>query len=175
MSEATPVDPGDRIEAIRARFMSFVQVDPVTGCWIWQGHCDDRGYGKFSDGGTKRAIRVAFRLFKGRRIRRDHNGLHSCDRPPCVNPDHLTAGTQRTNVLDMIRKGRHGAQRHPEIYQALILKVNGSKLKPDQVREIRRSTESTRALAARFQVNRLTIQRVRSREFWGSVHDDILS
>jgi len=32
--------------------------------------------------------------------------LHSCDNPACWNPNHLSLGTQKENVHDMIRKNR---------------------------------------------------------------------
>lgn len=32
---------------------------------------------------------------------------HSCDNPPCCNPDHLLIGTQQDNVNDMIERGRY--------------------------------------------------------------------
>lgn len=32
--------------------------------------------------------------------------MHTCDNPPCVNPDHLQGGTQVENGLDAKRKGR---------------------------------------------------------------------
>jgi hypothetical protein len=32
--------------------------------------------------------------------------LHHCDNPPCCNPLHLYAGTQRQNIHDAIARGR---------------------------------------------------------------------
>lgn len=35
--------------------------------------------------------------------------MHSCDNPACINPDHLSTGTQGDNNADRHSKGRNGA------------------------------------------------------------------
>ena len=32
--------------------------------------------------------------------------MHTCDKPNCVNPEHLKHGTVADNVADMVAKGR---------------------------------------------------------------------
>lgn len=42
---------------------------------------------------------------------------HHCDNPPCINPDHLFAGTSKDNMLDMKNKKRGGKSNginHPQ-------------------------------------------------------------
>lgn len=75
-------------------------------CLIWQGQKDKRGYGRLRlDGRLQKAHRLAFELQNGP-IADGMVILHSCDRPSCVNPNHLSAGTQLDNILDMHSKGR---------------------------------------------------------------------
>jgi hypothetical protein len=37
--------------------------------------------------------------------------LHKCDTPACVNPDHLFLGNAKDNIVDVVKKGRHGTVR----------------------------------------------------------------
>jgi hypothetical protein len=89
------------------RFERLIERIPQSGCWIWMGSVDRRGYGRFSPHRiARKAHRVAYELFVGP-IPPRMGILHSCDIPSCVNPSHLRPGTQRDNTLDAIRRGRH--------------------------------------------------------------------
>lgn len=89
--------------------MEKVTVGP--GCWVWQGTCDDDGYGMFwLDGRMHRAHRVSFSLFV-RELDAGEIVRHTCDNPPCVRPAHLIPGTHADNVADCIRRNRRAVLR----------------------------------------------------------------
>lgn len=80
-----------------------------NGCWLWTGEVQNRGYGVFyTYSGGKRIKHLAHRyslalvtpLVPGLVCR------HSCDTPRCVNPSHLSQGTQLDNMRDAIERGR---------------------------------------------------------------------
>lgn len=81
----------------------------MTACieWLWARHGD--GYGVLRHKGRmERAHRLAYCMKKGVDIK-EIKGLvvlHSCDNAGCVNPDHLSIGTQADNIADMVSKGR---------------------------------------------------------------------
>lgn len=73
--------------------------EPRTGCWMWTGAKTTAGYGTFSPRGKSvYAHRYSYEQFVGP-IPRGLELDHLCRNPACVNPDHLEAVTQRTNVL----------------------------------------------------------------------------
>lgn len=96
------------------RFWSYVEKGNKDECWEWWGTRDRMGYGIIWEriGVRKkllrRAHRVSWRIFKG--YDSDRHVLHTCDNPPCVNPNHLFEGYSRDNTNDMIRKGRGSNQ-----------------------------------------------------------------
>jgi hypothetical protein len=78
----------------------------------------------------ERAHRVAYMLVKGP-IPPGKLIMHSCDNPPCCNPDHLSVGTIADNAHDMKSKGRaHNAPVRGESHYY-------SRLTEQQVIEIR--------------------------------------
>lgn len=95
--------------SLRERFLSKVQ--RTESCWLWTGARKPKGYGNIKvNGVAKAAHRVAYELFKGP-IPEGMHVLHTCDNPPCVNPDHLYAGTNADNQRDMRTKGRRLADK----------------------------------------------------------------
>jgi len=95
--------PQDRIEARVERI-------PESGCWIFMGHLNNKGYGQIqlSMNNTKKCVlahRYSYEAFNGP-IPKGMFVLHSCDTPSCCNPDHLSIGTHEDNMRDCVSKGR---------------------------------------------------------------------
>lgn len=69
-----------------------------SGCHIWVGAQQSRGYGLFQwRGRLTTAHRVAYELYNGE-IPEDHVVHHRCETPLCVNPEHLEAVTNWENL-----------------------------------------------------------------------------
>ena len=82
-----------------------------SGCWEWQKGFS-HGYGQVRVHEVFGSLpvyvhRLSFVLANGR-IPNGMSVLHKCDNPSCLNPEHLFLGTQADNVLDMVKKRRHG-------------------------------------------------------------------
>lgn len=75
-------------------------------CWPWLGVRDNHGYGRVNFMTTAiKAHRVSYEMRHGP----IPDGLvirHSCDNPNCVNPKHLSTGTQSQNMKDASSRGR---------------------------------------------------------------------
>lgn len=148
--------------------LSRVEIDPVTGCWNWNGERNSNGYGKISNtSGFRLAHRLAHNIWVGPPGRL--LVCHHCDNPPCCNPDHLFRGTHLDNIRDAAAKGRMTGPRCPNPLKGEACPK--SKLTDMQVREIRESIGSLRAIAARFPVSYETIRLIRKRLMWKHLPD----
>ena len=96
-------------ETVAARFWAKVNVGEPDECWEWTAGRNARGYGVFHPvkESTAGAHRFALELHLKRSIGKNMFVLHSCDNPPCVNPNHLREGTNNDNVQDAVSRGRH--------------------------------------------------------------------
>lgn len=125
------------------------------------GPTDGDGYGRVQvDGRGYGAHRASYALHHGTHPS-DLGGhvMHSCDRPICVNPAHLSTGTHRANMDDRNRKARFA-----------------SKLTVEQVMELRRRCPGGRvpygtgsALVEEFGVTPATIRSVIQRKTWAHI------
>lgn len=88
----------DAFDALPDRFWDKVQFEPNSGCWLWTGSLVNNGYSQFRyDDKTILAHRLSYEKYIGPIPK----GLvidHLCRVRCCVNPSHMEAVTQRTNV-----------------------------------------------------------------------------
>lgn len=159
--------------AVRSRLEQLQQyrVDISTGCWIWLGRKDKDGYGKVKrNGKTIRAHRLFYEHHKGK-IPRGLLVRHTCDNPPCVNPEHLLLGTQLDNERDKDSRGRRphspslvcrDAMPRGEAHHNAVLTTR-------KVLAIRCSADSARTLARQYNVHPCTIHRIRSNKAWAHI------
>lgn len=119
------------------RFWSKVAVGDQ--CWDWQAARTSAGYGVFQlDGKAQRSHRVAWRLWHGKALPAEASVLHHCDRPICVRPDHIYAGTASDNMRDRSRRGRHPTRAILASRRSYVGASNPrAKLTSTQVAEIR--------------------------------------
>jgi hypothetical protein len=120
-----------------------------NGCWEFTGGCDKDGYGKFTVLGiTLLAHRVAYDLCVGD-IPDGMKVLHTCDNPPCINPEHLRLGTALDNSSDMVSRGRTNGPRGSRQGQSKLTESNVVQIR----RLLKEGEHSQREIARRLKVS----------------------
>lgn len=147
---------------LEARFWAKLQMLGPDECWEWQGTIRRDGYGKL---GYQRRNFLAHRISWVIQNGPIPNGLevcHSCDNPPCCNPEHLFLGTKADNQADKTKKGR----------QLRGEQISGAILTEADVVEIRRlvaSGVSQHALDRKYGLTPGHVHQIVHRQIWAHV------
>jgi hypothetical protein len=145
-------------------FNKISKEDHEKGCWIWIGHKNKAGYGrirqKYKD---KTAHRFSWEIFNGP-IPESMFICHTCDNPPCCNPDHLFLGTPKDNTQDCIKKNR---QRYQKGSAHNMAKLSESEI--PKIRELLKNGEKQYIIARMFNVSPMIISKIKHRKLWNHV------
>lgn len=142
--------------SVSARIGLYTGPRTPTGCREWLAAQDLDGYALMKVSG--RMLRVT-RVLLGLPLGDARVAMHSCDNPCCVEPSHLSIGTQADNAADKVAKGRgmHGERN------------TKAKLTAEQIAEIRRRGsrgEGCVVMSKEFDVNPSTISAAVLRKTW---------
>lgn len=152
-------------EEFRGRLDSKVQKS--EGCWFWVGYLKDkygvvrqrvgaRSHGKMIN---LAAHRLAFWLANPEtKLPADLLVLHSCNNPPCVNPEHLRLGTHEENMRDKIASGVHAGANNPRarVTEADVVCI----------RELRAEGKTLKVIAAEYKTHLATIDVIVRGKAW---------
>ena len=137
-------------------------------CWEWIACKDKNGYGLFGvDKKLYKSHRISWILENGEIPKDDSFNktlyvLHKCDNPGCVNPNHLFLGTNKDNMIDMVKKGRN--------YISSGEKNGMSKKIEQEVLEIRQKyltgLYTQKELSEEYSISRAQIQRIVNNKQW---------
>lgn len=144
------------VESLKAK-----TVISANECWEWQGCKNKYGYG--------RTMRHPKNIFTHRLMYELYYGLkpgksvvmHTCDNPPCINPDHLRIGTHTENMQDMTNKGRRvslGGESNPS--------AKLTKSKVTEIREMCKKGVYARDIAPMFGISMATVYHIKNGRIW---------
>lgn len=141
--------------------------EPNSGCLLWEGCFNSKGYGSIKLGARSTPIyfthRIAYEATYGP-VPEGHYVLHKCDVAACVNPLHLFSGTMAENNKDAARKGRmsrkprFAGEAHPR-----------AKLSADDIRAIRADTRTQSAIGEQYGIRQAHVSAIKSRVIWKTV------
>lgn len=152
-------DPHFTMAKVGVDFDEIASPGHPEECWVWTGTIGSNGYGFW---GKLLAHRVSYERNVGP-IPDGSVVMHTCDNPPCYNPGHLRAGTQRENLTDMRKKGRGKSnpprgERHPQ-----------SKITEEDVISIRSDPRPQRVIAASTGISQAHVGEIKRGESWAHV------
>jgi len=142
---------------------------PESGCWIWLGSTDRKGYGRICINYKDYAAhRLSYQIYKGD-IPSEMSVLHDCDTPSCVNPSHLHLGTQRDNLREMTERKRRsiGCKNQQGV------KNGRSKLTDELILEIRSDERRQIDIAKDYGITQASVSSIKRLETWKHIGGNI--
>ncbi|HET7386181.1 MAG TPA: HNH endonuclease [Nocardioidaceae bacterium] len=109
---------------------------------------------------------MAWELANGRSIPDHMIVMHSCDTPLCIEPTHLSIGTQADNMHDRDRKGRHGRVSVPRKLDEATVAVIKARID---------AGESQLSLAKRYGITQPMVSHISTGRRWANVEPDMLA
>lgn len=127
--------------------------------WLWTGAFHAGGYGAVRfQGRVRGAHQAAYELRHGP-IGKGLLVLHRCDRPACVNPSHLSAGTARQNVQDALSRARWAGR-------GIRSKLTRQSAQAIRTGFLRRGAKHLPALARRHGISQSHARQVAQGRYW---------
>ena len=112
-----------RLVPLAQRLQNYI-VDAATGCHVFQGRIDGKGYAQIKIDGKQVLVHRYLWVQKHGPLTRDQHVLHRCDNRPCVNMEHLFLGNHKKNMEDKVAKGRSGHVLRGAMHKRPMAKLN---------------------------------------------------
>lgn len=158
-ANAAPISNEEHLAACRVKIEA--RVSKVT-CWTWTRSLDASGYGQINiRGKMTKAHRLAYEAFVGP-IPAGLFVCHTCDNPPCCNPEHLFLGTAADNNSDKVNKRRHQFGE-----RSTLAKLTEADVR--MIRERLAKGEPHRSIARAFGTGTSNVSRIRTGSAWSHV------
>ena len=83
---------------VRERIAFYSVRDPETGCLLWTGSLDDKGYGLIWDGKRLRGAHIVSYEQVNGPVPEGYELHHRCEVPACIEPNHLEPVTRSEHM-----------------------------------------------------------------------------
>lgn len=139
----------------------WIECKGDNDCWPFTGYLDEDGYGQknIKFGNTRKMMfvhRFVYQYVNDIELNPTDIVRHTCDTPPCCNPNHLVVGSVKDNVKDRVIRNR-GA----------VGETHGrAKLTNIQVVDIFTSTKNRKSIAYDHNVSLSVVGSIKRREKW---------